>query len=193
MPGIGLARPGVPRSRFRSLACLTFFIGAVGCSSPDTSVAPVASATESPSAAVGPSDCVPINLLDPGGVRIDLTGTWREPGGGPVYYVYQDGSCVWYAGGFAASDGEQDWGKLGLFTVVYNGELKSDFTIGGRWAVVRMAGNSFAGNVWQDKTWAVTFEREGGDYVVVLTSPPDDSGAVSATRLEKLSDAVIEP
>ena len=30
-------------------------------------------------------------------------------------------------------------------------------------------------------------------FDVVLTAPPDDTGAFAATRLEKLSDAVIEP
>ena len=30
-------------------------------------------------------------------------------------------------------------------------------------------------------------------FDVVLTAPPDDTGAFAATGLEKLSDAVIEP
>jgi hypothetical protein len=130
--------------------------------------------------------------MDPSGERLVLTGTWREPSGGPVYYLYQDGNCLWYAGGFAPSDGEQDWGRLGLFTVVFEGTLEPDFTIPGRVAVVRMAGNSFGGNDWQEKTWTIEFEPSAISGVV-LTSPPDDVGAYSATRLEKLSNEVIEP
>lgn len=139
------------------------------------------------------SDCPPLELRDPGGTRVVLTGTWRQPGGGPVYYLYQDGSCLWYAGGFAASDGEQDWGKLGLFTIIFEGTVQADFTIPGRWAVVRMAGTSFAGNTWEEKTWTMEFESSDTGFEVVLTSPPDDSGAVSATRLVKVSDEVVEP
>ena len=177
----------------RRFTALALIVGVSACASPDASGTPVASPSPTPGTPAAGSDCAPIELKDPGGTHIVLSGTWRETGGGPVYYLYQDGDCLWYAGGFAASDGEQDWGKLGLFTIVFDGTVQADFTIPGRWAVVRMAGTSFAGNVWQDKTWTMEFEPSDTGYDVVLTSPPDDLAAVSATRLVKVSDEVVEP
>jgi hypothetical protein len=35
--------------------------------------------------------------------------------------------------------------------------VAADFTIVGRWAVVRTAGNSFEHNDWHAKTWTVEF------------------------------------
>ena len=110
-----------------------------------------------------------------------------------MYYVFQDGECLWYVGGFAASDGEQAWGPLGLFTITFQGRVAADFTVVGRWAVVRTAGNSFVGNAWHDKTWTVEFESSPDGYEIVLTSPPDENGAFTATRLVKLSDDVVQP
>ena len=87
------------------------------CASPTATVSPSASASAGASEPVTPglvgarSDCVPTDLQNPDGERIDLTGTWREPAGGPVYYLYQDGDCVWYVGGFTPSDGEQVGGR----------------------------------------------------------------------------------
>jgi hypothetical protein len=150
-------------------------------------------AAATPTASATTAACSPIDLRDPAGARVDLTGTWRVPGGGPVYYLYQDGDCFWYAGGFAASDGTQEWGPLGLYTIVFEGTLKSNFTIPGRWAVVRMGGTSFSGNAWHDKVWTITFEPEGADLNIVLTSSPDEPGAVSATHLQKVSDEVVTP
>lgn len=160
--------------------------------SPGESVTPAASPSVAPSLSANGA-CVPIDLRDPDGAHIDLTGTWREIGGGPVYYVFQDGECFWYVGGFTASDGEQVWGPLGLFTITFQGRVAADFTIVGRWAVVRVAGNSFVGNDWHDKTWTVEFESSSDGYDVVLTSPPDENGAFAATRLVKLSDGVVTP
>ena len=167
-------------------------IGVAGCTSPAASVPPSPSASTPPSLSSG-AECVPIDLRDPSGTRIILTGTWREPGGGPVYYLYQDGDCLWYVGGFAASDGEQVWGPFGMFTITFQGRVAADFTVVGRWAVVRTSGNSFLGNDWQDKTWNVEFEPSADGFDVVLTSPPDDNGAFTATRLVKLSDDVVTP
>ena len=170
--------------------------GLSSCMTPAGSATPSASLSASPSAPTvssSESDCVPIDLRDPGGAKIDLTGTWREPGGGPVYYLYQDGTCVWYVGGFAASDGEQTWGPLGLFTMTFEGRAAADFTVVGRWAVVRTAGNSFVRNEWQEKTWTLEFEPSTDGFVVILTSAPDETGAFTATRLEKVSDDVVMP
>ena len=139
------------------------------CSSPSASVSPTASERATPGPVEAQSDCVPIDLLDPDGNRIDLTGTWREPSGGPVYYLYQDGDCVWYVGGFTPTDGEQIWGPLGLFTVVFQGRLTSDFALGGRMAVVRTAGNSNIGPEWRDKTWTLEFEPTAEGHDLVLT------------------------
>ena len=177
--------------RFPLIAAL--LIGGA-CTTADTTPGPSESeAAATATASEGLPACDPIDLLDPSGARVDLTGTWRVPGGGPVYYLYQDGDCFWYAGGFAASDGTQDWGPLGLYTIVFEGTMQSDFTIPGRWAVVRMAGTSFSGNAWHDKTWTITFESGDGDLSVVLTSEPDQAAVVSATHLEKVSDEVVAP
>lgn len=162
--------------------------------SPAGSVTPSASPSVAPAVGAGAGDCPAIDLRDPGGARIELTGTWREPGGGPVYYMFQDGECLWYVGGFAASDGEQVWGPLGLFTITFQGRVAADFTIVGRWAVVRTAGNSFLRNEWHDKTWTVEFESSSEGYDAVLTSPLDDENvSFIATRLEKVSDEVVSP
>lgn len=167
-------------------------LGTAGCMSPAGSVTPSASPSTVPAVSAD-VDCPTIDLRDPGGARIVLTGTWREPGGGPVYYVFQDGECLWYVGGFAASDGEQVWGPLGMFTITFEGRVAADFTVVGRWAVVRTAGNSFVRNEWQDKTWTVEFEPAADGYEIVLTSPPDENGAFTATRLVKVSDEVVTP
>jgi hypothetical protein len=167
-------------------------IGVAGCAGPAASVLPSPSAAVPPSLSSG-AECDPIDLRDPSGTRIVLTGTWREPGGGPVYYVYQDRDCLWYVGGFAASDGEQVWGPLGLFTITFQGRVAADFTIVGQWAVVRTAGNSFEGNDWHEKTWTLEFEPSDSGYDVVLTSPPDENPAFTATRLVKVSDDVVTP
>jgi hypothetical protein len=177
----------------RALVAVALAVLLAACANPASSAAP--SASRLPTATPGGlAACGALDLRDPDAVRVDLTGTWRKPGGGPVYYIYQEGDCFWYAGGFAASDGTQDWGPLGLYTIVFEGTVSLDFTIAGRWAIVRMAGNSFSGNAWHDKTWTVTFEPQGGGYATVLTSPADEAGgSISTTRLEKVSDAVVEP
>ena len=105
----------------------------------------------------------------------------------------QDGDCVWYVGGFTPTDGEQIWGPLGLFTVVFQGHLTSDFALGGRMAVVRTAGNSNIGPEWRDKTWTLEFEPTAEGHDLVLSSEVVESGTFAATRLVKLSDDVIDP
>jgi hypothetical protein len=60
----------------------------VGGCQPQTS-AP-ASPTASKAAVASPAAraaCAPLDLRAPDGTRLDLSGTWREPGGGPVYYL----------------------------------------------------------------------------------------------------------
>jgi hypothetical protein len=161
--------------------------------SPDASVSPGASEGATPGPVGARSDCVRTDLQDPDGDRIDLTGTWREPSGGPVYYLYQDGDCVWYVGGFAPSDGEQIWGPLGLFTVIFEGRLAPDFTLPGHLAVVRTAGNSNIGPEWRKKTWTLEFEPTAEGYEIVLTAPVVESGTFAATQLVKLSDETIDP
>lgn len=182
-------------NRWPARLALVLLLGMIAaCATPTASVFPTPSAPSAPSPVEARSDCISsTGLLDPDGERVDLTGTWREPSGGPVYYLYQDGDCVWYVGGFTPSDGEQIWGPLGLFTVVFEGQLTSDFALPGRLAVVRTAGNSNIGPEWRDKTWTLEFEPTADGHEVVLTSPVVESGTFAATRLVKLSDETIEP
>jgi len=180
----------LPRALVGTLALI---IGVAACGPANSPAIPTATQSEAVPTPDAEAECGFIDLRDPDGAQIDLTGTWRHAQGGPVYYLYQDGTCVWYAGGFAASGGDQTWGPLGLFTVVFEGTVAADFTISGRWASVRRADQSLVPHAWRNKIWTIKFEPTASGYDVVLTSPPAEDAVFGVTRLEKLSDEIIEP
>lgn len=95
--------------------------------------------SRSPSADAGagslPAGCVPIDLRDPQGMRLDLTGEWVGDNwfaGGSVgerTFVLQLGDCVWISISDARyrSDPMQGSSILG----VMNGHLSTDFAVTG--------------------------------------------------------------
>ena len=102
---------------------------------------------------------------------MDLTGTWQTENEGihsGVFYLSQSGSCLWFAGGFAP-DARDDNGPLGLVTVIFDGHLRTDFTITGRWADVRVdrePGLRLGGG--GTMTLGIEFVGEGADEALRL-------------------------
>jgi hypothetical protein len=102
-----------------------------------TASSPVASMTGEGTAT---TDCPSIDLRTPAGERIDLDGTWEtelEGSRAGIYYIRQVGSCVWFAGAFPKPTDTDLPGPLGYVTVVFRGEVGSDFRIVGDWVDAR--------------------------------------------------------
>ena len=91
-----------------------------------------------------------------------------------MYYLYQDGDCVWYVGGFTPSDGEQVWGRSASSRSCSKDARR--ISAPGRMAVVRTAGDLNIGPEWRDKTWTLEFEPTPDGHEPVLTSVVVESG-----------------
>lgn len=117
-------------------------------SSPGTSADPDASAE-------APQACSNIDLRTPSGERIDLNGSWAISDRKTIAYVYQSGSCVWWVGGFATSETPQEYqfDGLGWRTMVFRGEIASDFTVSGDWSTVRGGPTTTWGTATMQITW----------------------------------------
>jgi hypothetical protein len=124
--------------------------------------------------------CPPINLVTPGGSRVDLTGTWR--GEQAVHYVRQVGSCVWW---IALSD--YPGRELGAqYMVVFRGDIAADFTLTGEWMDV-----VFRPGISNQRRGFVTFdvatETVSGDETLVLrstTTAEQGAGPYASVTLE---------
>jgi hypothetical protein len=117
---VGLVTACIPASGFPS--------GAPSAASPAESAA--ASEASDITAALG--DCQPLDLALPSGEPLDLTGSWEGNDVGP-YQLRQFGDCLWMVG------------QNATFTLVYVGQLHSDFTIHGRWATVAASDHLIGG------------------------------------------------
>lgn len=71
--------------------------------------------------------CQALELRGPNGARVDLTGTWQ--GAEALWLVTQSGSCV-VLEGFSQITGQRNGEE---FRFVFNGDVRSDFSIVGRW------------------------------------------------------------
>lgn len=131
-----------------------------------------------------------MDLRGPDGDRVDLTGTWRVPNGGPFYYLYQAGDCLWYVGPFL-TDGEE--GPIGFYTLSFEGRITPDFEVTGTAAVSRVVANSFTTPVHWTKSWVITFQGSGATSGAVLVSDPDPYGTYSSTRLERVTEGGETP
>ena len=168
------------RRRAAGLVSAAIWITATACASP--AVSPVVSAVPSPSAPSA-EDCRPIELLAPSGERVDLTGTWRVIGGRQLYNVLQEGDCVWIVGGFEAAAEGGRFGNLGRETYVFDGHLRTDFTVHGRWAsLVYTPGPEDTGPYTGTETYRLGLD---GDPWTLRTE--------SHQPLEKVSDRYIAP
>jgi hypothetical protein len=128
-----------------------------GCATVSPSLSSVPSPADS-----APADgaaCVPVDLRDAAGQRLDLTGTWE---GGPfVHHVRQINDCVWWIG-YARWPGLEP-GELA--TLAFFGRLSGDFTLTGRWAtIVRpdASGAYFPGPTDAEVTFDIEFDPGGG-------------------------------
>jgi hypothetical protein len=115
------------------------------------------------------SDCPNIDLRNPVGDRIDLTGTWeteREGIRSGVYFLRQVGECVWFAGSFPLVPETHPSGPLGFSTVVFQGGVGTDFVVTGRWVDVRDEGSGHPGS-GGSITLQIEFGDEPGDMRLV--------------------------
>jgi hypothetical protein len=80
-----------------------------------------------------------VDLRDPSGDAVDLTGTWVTESWTPragTYYFQQINSCLWWAGGFPLVGADPTFGPTGKWTTVFRGVIRSDLTIAGDWTDV---------------------------------------------------------
>jgi hypothetical protein len=166
-----------------------------GCTS---GAAPTPTAAPLPTSSyAAPSACPAIDLRSPSGEPIDLSGTWRGSNEGPNWYVFQTGTCVWIAGSFYAPDVSPTGGPLGYTTVVFDGQLGSDFIITGRWAEARRARSNPGTNRWGSVTFEVGFGESGEAElrVVAFTSIGHREDIVSGfpDALAKISVVYLDP
>lgn len=120
------------------LGPLALVLAMSSCGSPAAGSPTMAPATSDPGTA---GACPSIELRTPSGERIDLNGTWvteMEGFRGGIYYFRQVGTCVWFSGAYPPpAEVEEDFGPLGLLTVVFHGSIRPDLTITGDWADAR--------------------------------------------------------
>jgi hypothetical protein len=101
----------------------------VACSS--ASPRPSSSVALDSSVPLGVMECEGTDVRTPSGERLALTGIWWSNGVG-VYNIHQRGPCVNWLG-MSRHYGQEPGTE---WTNVFSGTLRSDFTIGGRWADV---------------------------------------------------------
>lgn len=86
-------------------------------------------------------ECPDLDLLDPSGSAVDLTGTWQANDFG-LYDLHQDGSCLYWLGmsRYADSEPGEYW------TNVLYATIRTDFSIAGHWGSVPHLPESDLGN-----------------------------------------------
>jgi hypothetical protein len=128
---------------------------------------------------------------------VNLAGTWHGDFPTTLYYVWQRGACVWWAGGFATSETSDGfvYDGLGLFTMVFAGRITTDFTIEGTWSVVRggpfyiepVGGESMIVQI----TFAGSGEEEQVEMTLVSGGPPTRD--IYDDHWTRISDVAIPP
>jgi hypothetical protein len=116
-----------------------------------------------------PNECSPVELRAPSGTIVDLTGTWQANDLG-VYDLRQLGSCVYWTGKSSPLPGLEAGAE---WTNVFVGNVRSDFTIVGRWADVRSSGTMQAGGL----TLHIDFDVSGEVEHPVLRLVEESGGA----------------
>jgi hypothetical protein len=101
------------------------------CTSPSASPA---SAVPGPSDQAAAQDCPTIDLRDPSGEPVILTGTWQASDYG-VYEMHQGASCLYWFGRSEYPGSEP--GEY--FATVLYGTIQRDFTIVGHWGDVPLS------------------------------------------------------
>jgi hypothetical protein len=101
----------------------------VGCSADPSAPPPSGSPAASP---VAGDVCAPIDLRTPDGQPLDLNGQWRSNHDG-AYLFSQGGSCLFWLGQSTAAGGSP---AGTLWTQVFSGGIRSDFSIAGAWSDV---------------------------------------------------------
>jgi hypothetical protein len=116
---------------------------ASACGGPGASQAASPTNGSGDSGSAATDACPSIDLRTPAGEPIDLSGTWvteLEGTRAGIYYFQQVGSCVWFAGAFPHPSETDVPVPLGYLTVVFRGEVGSDFRIVGDWVDAREQG-----------------------------------------------------
>ena len=141
--------------------------------------------------------CPNIDLVTPAGNRVNLAGTWHGDFPTTLYYVWQRGACVWWAGGFATSETSDGfvYDGLGLFTMVFAGQITADFTIEGSWSVVRGGPTYIEPFGGESMIIEITFVGTGDEEQVELTlvsgGPPTRD--IYDDHWTRISDIAIPP
>lgn len=186
--------PRRPRARLLTALGIGAVLAAASCRP-----APIAPPSDEPTRtpAVTTSDCPNIDLVSPAGNRVNLAGTWHGDFPTTLYYVWQRGACVWWAGGFATSETSDGfvYDGLGLFTMVFAGRITTDFTIEGTWSVVRggpfyiepVGGESMIVQI----TFAGSGEEEQVEMTLVSGGPPTRD--IYDDHWTRISDVAIPP
>ena len=138
--------------------------------------------------------CPNLDLRSPNGSSVNLTGTWYGEDHAWLFYVYQSGSCVWWAGGFPTSETSDlfRYDGLGHVTVVFAGTVASDFTVSGEWSVVRDGGTT-ARHAWGTETFSIEFSGAAGDESIVLRRITQTGGGTVDSTMTRISDQTIPP
>jgi hypothetical protein len=170
---------------------VALFAGIVSCSAPAGTV----SETPSPSVSGSASGtCLDTPLRFPDGSRVNLGGAWSMSDT-TIAYVYQSGACVWWAGGFATSEtaAVRQFDGLGRMTIVFRGEVASDFTVSGDWSVVR-GGASDRGR--PQRTWGTVtmkIDWDGKGETITLEPLSFTGSPLPFGTMTKVSDEDIPP
>lgn len=166
-----------------------------GSSSPSSSPEP---SVEASVLGAPTSACPHIALLSPAANRVNLSGTWTGESPTTLYYVLQQGSCVWLAGGFATSETSEGfvYDGLGLFTMVFAGRISTDFRIEGTWSIVRGGPGYIEPRGGESMILEVTFVGSGDDEAVELTlvsGGPGPTRDIYDDKWTRISDVAIPP
>jgi hypothetical protein len=142
--------------------------------------------------------CPHISLLSPAGNQVNLSGTWTGEFPTTLYYVWQRGTCVWWAGGFATSETSEGfvYDGLGLFTMVFAGRISTDFRIEGTWSIVRSGPGYIDPNGGESMILEVTFVGSGEDeqpQLTLLSGGPGPTRDIYDDRWTRISEMAIPP
>jgi hypothetical protein len=163
-------RPSVAPALIAVAVVLT--IGA--CAVPSTSPSPSRLPTPSPAPAAGslPSGCEPIQLVDPAGARVDLSGEWTGTSWfsgaseSERTFILQLGDCVWITVTDARYQADPVQG--GSILAVFHGRIESDFSIDG--TLVTILRDAQVGGFSDQQVFAATalLVQFGDDGAILL-------------------------
>jgi hypothetical protein len=150
----------------------------VACATTSPAASPASSAPASAFAA----SCPAIDLRLPDGTQLDLTGAWVHTLS-RTFHLYQSGSCLWWAGGQPDETLNPDLlGPSGANTMVFHGEVRSDFTIVGEWAIL---GDDVPVRSWGTAELRIEADDAGEIRIVAVSREGNDYNFLTDTFLRR--------